>query len=102
MKAAAWCSAISAIPSSTICRSRDVVGDRMALTIVISLASVLFVWIVSFPIAVYSGDPSIFGLFDYVFTFLGYIGLATPSFLHRPGDALFCQYLVRHLDRRHD
>jgi peptide/nickel transport system permease protein len=58
----------------------DVIGDTMSLTVVISLASVLFVWLVSFPIAVYSATHQ-YGFLDYVFTFLGYIGLATPSFL---------------------
>jgi peptide/nickel transport system permease protein len=58
----------------------EVVGDRLMLTVIVSLASILFVWIVSFPIAVYSATHQ-YSFFDYVFTFLGYIGLATPSFL---------------------
>lgn len=58
----------------------EVVGDRLALTVVVSLASILFVWIVSFPIAIYSAVRQ-YSLGDYFFTFLGYIGLATPSFL---------------------
>jgi peptide/nickel transport system permease protein len=57
-----------------------VVGSRLSLTVVVSLASVLFVWILSFPIAVYSATHQ-YGVFDYIFTFFGYIGLATPSFL---------------------
>jgi peptide/nickel transport system permease protein len=58
----------------------EVVGDRLWLTVVVSLASILFVWVVSFPIAVYSAVRQ-YSLGDYFFTFLGYIGLATPSFL---------------------
>lgn len=58
----------------------EVVGDRLALTVVVSLASILFVWIVSFPIAIYSAVRQ-YSVGDYFFTFLGYIGLATPSFL---------------------
>ncbi len=58
----------------------EVVGDRLMLTVIVSLASILFVWIVSFPIAVYSATHQ-YSFFDYLFTFLGYIGLATPSFL---------------------
>jgi peptide/nickel transport system permease protein len=58
----------------------EVIGDALSLTVVISIASILFVWIVSFPIAVYSATHQ-YGFFDYVFTFFGYIGLATPSFL---------------------
>ncbi|WP_119303088.1 ABC transporter permease [Dongia deserti] len=58
----------------------EVVGDRLSLTVVVSLASILFVWVVSFPIAVYSAVRQ-YSIGDYFFTFLGYIGLATPSFL---------------------
>ena len=58
----------------------EVIGDALSLTVLISLASVLFVWVLSFPIAVYSATHQ-YGFFDYVFTFFGYIGLATPSFL---------------------
>ena len=32
----------------------DVVGDRMLLTIIVSFATILFTWAVSFPIGVYS------------------------------------------------
>src|SRR5262245_52762120 len=58
----------------------EVVGDRLSLTVVVSLASILFVWVLSFPIAVYSAVRQ-YSIGDYLFTFLGYIGLATPSFL---------------------
>jgi peptide/nickel transport system permease protein len=58
----------------------EVVGDRLWLTVVVSLASIVFVWVVSFPIAVYSAVRQ-YSIGDYLFTFLGYIGLATPSFL---------------------
>src|SRR4030095_3446951 len=58
----------------------EVVGDRLSLTVLVSFASILFVWVVSFPIAVYSAVRQ-YSIGDYVFTFLGYIGLATPSFL---------------------
>ncbi|MET1025749.1 MAG: ABC transporter permease [Dongiaceae bacterium] len=58
----------------------DVVGDSLWMTVVVTLASTLFVWFVSFPIAIYSAVRQ-YSLGDYFFTFLGYIGLATPSFL---------------------
>ena len=58
----------------------EVVGDRLTLTIVVSLASILFVWIVSFPIAVYSAVRQ-YSIGDYLFTLFGYVGLATPSFM---------------------
>ncbi len=58
----------------------EVVGDRLLLTVIVSLATILFTWVVSFPIGVYSATHQ-YSLGDYCFTFLGYIGLATPSFL---------------------
>jgi peptide/nickel transport system permease protein len=58
----------------------EVVGDRLSLTVVVSFAAILFVWVVSFPIAVYSAVRQ-YSIGDYLFTFFGYIGLATPSFL---------------------
>jgi peptide/nickel transport system permease protein len=53
---------------------------RMALTFVISLATLLFTWVVAFPIGVFSAMRQ-YSVGDYVVSFLGYIGLATPSFL---------------------
>ncbi len=58
----------------------EVVGDSLWLTVLVTFAATLFVWIVSFPIAIYSAVRQ-YQIGDYFFTFLGYIGLATPSFL---------------------
>jgi peptide/nickel transport system permease protein len=58
----------------------DVVGDRMLLTIVVSFATIIFIWIVSFPIGIYSATHQ-YSLGDYGLTFLGFLGLATPNFL---------------------
>src|SRR5262245_590034 len=46
----------------------EVVGDRLSLTVVVSLASILFVWVISFPIAVYSAVRQ-YSIGDYFFTF---------------------------------
>jgi len=58
----------------------QVVGDRLALTAVVSVATVLFVWLVSFPIGIYSATHQ-YSLTDYGLSILGFIGMATPSFL---------------------
>ncbi|MBX6321659.1 MAG: ABC transporter permease [Rhodospirillaceae bacterium] len=58
----------------------QVVGDRLALTAVVSVATILFIWIVSFPIGIYSATHQ-YSLADYGLTLLGFLGLATPSFL---------------------
>ncbi|HYC15501.1 MAG TPA: ABC transporter permease [Stellaceae bacterium] len=58
----------------------QVVGDRLLLTFIVSLATILFTWIVSFPIGVYSATHQ-YSWSDYSLTFLGFLGLATPNFL---------------------
>ncbi len=59
---------------------REVVGNRMFLTILISLATILFTWIIAFPIGIYSATHQ-YSWGDYGLSFLGFIGLATPNFL---------------------
>ncbi len=58
----------------------QVVGDRLWLTIIVTFATVLFTWIVAFPIGVYSATHQ-YSLSDYAVTFFGMLGLAVPSFL---------------------
>jgi peptide/nickel transport system permease protein len=58
----------------------DVVGDKVALTVVVTLATTVFIWVVAFPIGVYSATHQ-YSWGDYGLTFLGFIGLATPNFL---------------------
>ena len=58
----------------------DVVGEGLLLTIVLNIATVLFVYAVAFPIGIYSATRQ-YSWGDYGFTFIGYIGLATPNFL---------------------
>lgn len=58
----------------------DVVGDRLYLTALVSFATIIFTWIVSFPIGLYSAVRQ-YSWGDYSLTFLGFLGLATPNFL---------------------
>ncbi|NIR32316.1 MAG: ABC transporter permease [Gammaproteobacteria bacterium] len=58
----------------------EVVGDRLFLTVLLSMATVLFTWVVAFPIGVYSATHQ-YSWGDYGLTFLGFLGLATPNFL---------------------
>jgi peptide/nickel transport system permease protein len=53
---------------------------RMGSTLIISLLSLLFVWVVSLPIGIYSAVRR-HSVGDHVFTFLGFIGLAVPNFI---------------------
>ncbi|MFD1694807.1 ABC transporter permease [Roseibium aestuarii] len=57
-----------------------VIGPTLPLTVILNFATILFVYIVSFPIGIYSATRQ-YSWGDYGFTFLGYIGLATPNFL---------------------
>jgi peptide/nickel transport system permease protein len=58
----------------------DVVGDRLFLTFLVSFATIVFTWVVSFPIGVYSATHQ-YSWSDHGLTLLGFLGLATPNFL---------------------
>ncbi|MBS4199281.1 ABC transporter permease [Bacillus sp. FJAT-49732] len=58
----------------------DVIGERLGLTIVISIMTLIFTWIVAIPIGIYSAVRQ-YSILDYVFTLIGFIGLALPNFL---------------------
>ncbi len=58
----------------------ELIGERILLTTIISLVTLLFTWAVAIPIGIYSAVRQ-YSIGDYVFTFLGFIGLATPNFL---------------------
>jgi peptide/nickel transport system permease protein len=66
-----------------------VVGDRLFLTLVLNFTTILFIYVVSFPIGVYSATHQ-YSWGDHGLTFLGLIGLATPNFLL----ALILMYLA--------
>lgn len=59
---------------------RDVVGDRIWLTVLVSFVTVLFTWTIAFPIGIYSATHQ-YSWGDYGLSLLGFIGLATPNFL---------------------
>jgi peptide/nickel transport system permease protein len=58
----------------------ELVGDRIWLTSVISIITLGLVYLIAIPIGIYSATHQ-YSLADYAFTFAGFIGLATPSFL---------------------
>ncbi len=57
-----------------------IIGERLALTFVVSLGAIVFTWLVAFPIGVYSATHK-YSWGDHGLTFLGFLGLATPNFL---------------------
>ncbi len=58
----------------------SLIWDRVWLTILVSFVTLMFTWIVAFPIGIYSAVRQ-YSILDYVFTFIGFIGVAVPSFL---------------------
>ena len=58
----------------------EVIGDRLLLTALLAFAAVIFTWILAIPIGIYSAVRQ-YSIGDYIFTFVGFIGLAVPSFL---------------------
>jgi len=57
-----------------------VVGDRLWLSFIVSFTTVLFTWVVAFPIGVYSATHQ-YSWSDHTLTLIGFLGLATPNFL---------------------
>ncbi len=55
-------------------------GDRLLLTMAISVLAILFTWVVALPIGVYSAVRQ-YSIGDYVATFVGFVGMCVPNFL---------------------
>lgn len=58
----------------------SLLAERLPWSFAIALASFIFVWLIGLPIGVYSATRK-YSIGDYIFTFIGFIGVATPSFL---------------------
>ena len=58
----------------------DVVGERLWLTMLFSFVTIIFTWVIAFPIGIYSASHQ-YSWGDYGLTYVGLLGLATPNFL---------------------
>ena len=58
----------------------ELIGERLMLTVTISLLTLLFTYVVAIPIGIYSATHQ-YSIGDYSFTIFGFAGLATPNFL---------------------
>ncbi len=58
----------------------EILSERLPLTVFISILTTIFVWMIAIPIGIYSALHQ-YSTFDYVFTFIGFIGLSVPGFL---------------------
>ena len=67
----------------------QLVGERLPLTLVVSITALLFVYLTAIPIGIYTATHQ-YSLGDYGFTVAGFAGLAMPNFLL----ALILMYLT--------
>ncbi|MBC6443612.1 MAG: ABC transporter permease [Rhodobacteraceae bacterium] len=58
----------------------EIVSDALWLTVLLNLATVLFVYVVAIPLGVLEAVKSRSWI-DYTLSFIGYLGIATPNFL---------------------
>ena len=58
----------------------DLIKERLALSVAISLFSTIFVMTIGFAIGVFSAVRQ-YSAFDYIFAFVGFIGVSIPGFL---------------------
>lgn len=58
----------------------EVIGDRIWLTLLLSFAALIVTWSLALPIGIYSAVRQ-YSLGDYIFTLIGFIGIAVPNFL---------------------
>ncbi len=58
----------------------QVVGDRLLLTMAISIGTILLTWVIALPIGIYSAVRQ-YSISDYILTVLGFLGMCTPAFL---------------------
>lgn len=58
----------------------DLIWDRLGWSAMISICSLVFVWLIAFPLGVYSAVRQ-YSWGDYLTAIFGFIGLATPDFL---------------------
>ena len=71
---------------------RDLLIQRLPISITISLSSMIFVYVLAIPIGIYSATNQ-YSAGDYLFTVVGFFGLAVPNFLF----ALVLMYMTYRL-----
>jgi peptide/nickel transport system permease protein len=58
----------------------EVLGQRVGLTVLLAVATIIFTYGLAIPIGIYSAIRQ-YSPGDYLATFIGYFGMATPSFM---------------------
>jgi peptide/nickel transport system permease protein len=59
---------------------KELIWERIGLTMVLSLTTMLFSWFVAIPVGVYSATHQ-YSILDYLFSFISFVGRGTPGFL---------------------
>ena len=59
---------------------REIVGERLLMTVILATTTALLAWGLSIPVGIYSALRR-YNWEDYTVTFIGFMGLATPDFL---------------------
>lgn len=59
---------------------RDLIGQRLLLTVFLALATLILTWAIAIPIGVYSAVNQ-YSIGDQIFTVISFIGLGMPGFL---------------------
>jgi len=60
--------------------ANNLIKGRLGFTLLLSLSSLLMTWAIAFPIGIYSAVRK-YSPGDYLFTLIGFLGLAIPDFL---------------------
>jgi peptide/nickel transport system permease protein len=59
---------------------KEIIGDRLMLTMVVSISAIMLTWMVALPVGIYSAVRQ-YSIGDYLFTFIGFLGIAIPNFM---------------------
>ncbi|MDX1412967.1 MAG: ABC transporter permease [Candidatus Promineifilaceae bacterium] len=59
---------------------KELIGERIALTVVLGLFTFAFTWLLAIPIGIISAVKQ-YSFLDYFFTIFNYFGVATPTFM---------------------
>ena len=59
---------------------KEVIGDRILLTFILSFSTLIFSWLISIPVGVYSATHQ-YSALDYIVTAINFIGRGIPEFM---------------------
>ena len=58
----------------------QMVGDRIWLTMLVSVLTILFTWAIALPVGIYTAVRQ-YSIIDYILTLVAFLGMCVPSFL---------------------